>query len=180
MTLMVLYSSGVEGGLVPGTVTLERALFPDRVWPLEYPVLPCGQSGKNLGFHGFRAGKAEVGLHSGERVRREARPLLQKQPDLVIPIDVVERESDEPKLLRLLGIDRLSYFRPCPFQICRIGKKPALQPRKPIRHRVGAKIDVVERQRCMRAVVALARRSEEHTSELQSQFHLVCRLLLEK
>src|SRR5689334_23531232 len=27
---------------------------------------------------------------------------------------------------------------------------------------------------------ALASRSEEHTSELQSQFHLVCRLLLEK
>src|SRR5689334_23998155 len=26
----------------------------------------------------------------------------------------------------------------------------------------------------------LDRRSEEHTSELQSQFHLVCRLLLEK
>src|SRR5438309_12110338 len=26
----------------------------------------------------------------------------------------------------------------------------------------------------------LAERSEEHTSELQSQFHLVCRLLLEK
>src|SRR5689334_24076571 len=30
------------------------------------------------------------------------------------------------------------------------------------------------------AVVATANRSEEHTSELQSQFHLVCRLLLEK
>src|SRR5689334_24722163 len=28
--------------------------------------------------------------------------------------------------------------------------------------------------------VANAPRSEEHTSELQSQFHLVCRLLLEK
>src|SRR5689334_24364757 len=28
--------------------------------------------------------------------------------------------------------------------------------------------------------VASAVRSEEHTSELQSQFHLVCRLLLEK
>src|SRR6202034_2498816 len=26
----------------------------------------------------------------------------------------------------------------------------------------------------------MAKRSEEHTSELQSQFHLVCRLLLEK
>src|SRR5689334_24686527 len=28
--------------------------------------------------------------------------------------------------------------------------------------------------------VSIAKRSEEHTSELQSQFHLVCRLLLEK
>src|SRR6266481_9520204 len=34
----------------------------------------------------------------------------------------------------------------------------------------------VERQRRRR----LCPRSEEHTSELQSQFHLVCRLLLEK
>src|SRR5438309_8399577 len=29
-------------------------------------------------------------------------------------------------------------------------------------------------------ILAGRRRSEEHTSELQSQFHLVCRLLLEK
>src|SRR5689334_24349182 len=35
--------------------------------------------------------------------------------------------------------------------------------------------------RLHRAVdAARRRRSEEHTSELQSQFHLVCRLLLEK
>src|SRR5438309_9446975 len=38
--------------------------------------------------------------------------------------------------------------------------------------------------RCGRGTRAYARaprrRSEEHTSELQSQFHLVCRLLLEK
>src|SRR5438309_6078949 len=36
---------------------------------------------------------------------------------------------------------------------------------------------------CPRAIAAAVRyfrRSEEHTSELQSQFHLVCRLLLEK
>src|SRR5438309_10714003 len=31
-----------------------------------------------------------------------------------------------------------------------------------------------------KAVTAALYRSEEHTSELQSQFHLVCRLLLEK
>src|SRR5689334_24628100 len=31
-----------------------------------------------------------------------------------------------------------------------------------------------------RMVAGIRTRSEEHTSELQSQFHLVCRLLLEK
>src|SRR5689334_24811446 len=30
------------------------------------------------------------------------------------------------------------------------------------------------------SLISSAQRSEEHTSELQSQFHLVCRLLLEK
>src|SRR5689334_24202740 len=34
--------------------------------------------------------------------------------------------------------------------------------------------------RPVRPMFFLRRRSEEHTSELQSQFHLVCRLLLEK
>src|SRR5689334_23790874 len=33
---------------------------------------------------------------------------------------------------------------------------------------------------CIASAPALRSRSEEHTSELQSQFHLVCRLLLEK
>src|SRR5258708_19116792 len=36
------------------------------------------------------------------------------------------------------------------------------------------------RQSTRRARAALAERSEEHTSELQSPDHLVCRLLLEK
>src|SRR5689334_24679626 len=35
-------------------------------------------------------------------------------------------------------------------------------------------------ERCDAAGRAHSTRSEEHTSELQSQFHLVCRLLLEK
>src|SRR5439155_24222149 len=34
--------------------------------------------------------------------------------------------------------------------------------------------------RSVTEIAALARRSEEHTSELQSRGHLVCRLLLEK
>src|SRR5438309_7475818 len=39
-------------------------------------------------------------------------------------------------------------------------------------------VDVASHARC--GIAPLEVRSEEHTSELQSQFHLVCRLLLEK
>src|SRR5689334_23483468 len=46
------------------------------------------------------------------------------------------------------------------------------------------RFDVGNFQECERAVQRITEqvgpRSEEHTSELQSQFHLVCRLLLEK
>src|SRR2546429_4349383 len=51
----------------------------------------------------------------------------------------------------------------------------AFRPRRPLRHQVRrvSRRDVAERRQ------ALAR-SEEHTSELQSRLHLVCRLLLEK
>src|SRR5438309_5204725 len=40
--------------------------------------------------------------------------------------------------------------------------------------------DGIQRQPARALKVRARRRSEEHTSELQSQFHLVCRLLLEK
>src|SRR5689334_24682875 len=49
----------------------------------------------------------------------------------------------------------------------RLGGEPSTPPRDPR----GRRDDVFN---------AGAVRSEEHTSELQSQFHLVCRLLLEK
>src|SRR5258707_8803343 len=42
----------------------------------------------------------------------------------------------------------------------------------------GASID--ERRSPVRRLQSIARRSEEHTSELQSRQYLVCRLLLEK
>src|SRR5438309_3973966 len=40
--------------------------------------------------------------------------------------------------------------------------------------------DDQSRERLLDVLRDQAARSEEHTSELQSQFHLVCRLLLEK
>src|SRR5438309_6301094 len=39
---------------------------------------------------------------------------------------------------------------------------------------------IAKRPRGGVSITERSRRSEEHTSELQSQFHLVCRLLLEK
>src|SRR5689334_25174279 len=46
--------------------------------------------------------------------------------------------------------------------------------------RVGAEIDARHDGHARRLEQEAGDRSEEHTSELQSQFHLVCRLLLEK
>src|SRR5438309_6437307 len=45
-----------------------------------------------------------------------------------------------------------------------------------------ASVDAILRAMCpdLPTPLTTTRRSEEHTSELQSQFHLVCRLLLEK
>src|SRR5689334_24243595 len=44
----------------------------------------------------------------------------------------------------------------------------------------GAQLRLLSRVRRQEGATQAALRSEEHTSELQSQFHLVCRLLLEK
>src|SRR5689334_24783603 len=46
-------------------------------------------------------------------------------------------------------------------------------------HEAVLRVDLREELVDGRVDDALAARSEEHTSELQSQFHLVCRLLLE-
>src|SRR5689334_24237872 len=46
--------------------------------------------------------------------------------------------------------------------------------------RAGCRLDRLRLDRPRRIVELIGDRSEEHTSELQSQFHLVCRLLLEK
>src|SRR3712207_7489617 len=62
------------------------------------------------------------------------------------------------------------------------GRGGAWGNRKPERPRRagGAPSAVRGRRRSRRRKVAIPRRSEEHTSELQSRQYLVCRLLLEK
>src|SRR2546429_3734660 len=55
----------------------------------------------------------------------------------------------------------------------------AREPRGPLLGRLGARVGR-EPERWIEGEVPLLVRSEEHTSELQSRLHLVCRLLLEK
>src|SRR2546422_1805193 len=68
-----------------------------------------------------------------------------------------------------------------PHSACEVGldEREAVRKRKgELRDRVRAGLcDVVSGDRCG---IEIPHRSEEHTSELQSRLHLVCRLLLEK
>src|SRR5689334_24228388 len=56
----------------------------------------------------------------------------------------------------------------------------SLVPKDPIDDDLGLRRPEPRRSTAAERDHALSLRSEEHTSELQSQFHLVCRLLLEK
>ena len=130
-------------------------MLADRVGALEDPVLPRGQAREDFRFHGFGSDETQVGFHAGQAVRREAGALLEEHPDLVIPVDIVERESNEAELLGLACIERLADLFLRTVEIRRIGLKARLQPRQPVAHRVRAEIHRREFDRRRRAVVAL-------------------------
>src|SRR5262249_31410542 len=74
--------------------------------PREDPVLPRRQPRENLGLASLRPGEPQAGLHAGERIRTHRDALFDRDPDLVIPVEVVGREGHETEAHRLLGIQR--------------------------------------------------------------------------
>src|SRR5882724_1092539 len=94
----------IEFGLRSSTVNLQGALLADRVRALEDPVLPRGEAAEDARQHRLRAGEAQARFHGGKRVGREAGALLDGEPDLLVPVDVVGRRGDEAELERLLGV----------------------------------------------------------------------------
>src|SRR2546430_11246799 len=80
------------------------------------------------------------------------------------------REAPEPRVLERLALDR---------ELCEPLPDPRMLPRRsPVERDSPGEL---HQPRDLRRVTpATGGRSEEHTSELQSQSNLVCRLLLEK
>src|SRR5581483_1519804 len=119
-------------------VELERALLADGVRPLEDPVLPGGQTPENLGLHGLRAGKAQVRLHAGHGVRREACALLEQDAQLVVPVEILVSHGDEAELGGLLAFDRLADLAVERVEGFRLAEEARLQPRQAVAHRIEA------------------------------------------
>src|SRR4030088_2146078 len=103
-----LHSRHIELPLLAGAVAPQRAVLADRVGALKNPVLPRRQAREDFRFHGLRSNEAQIGFHAGQAVGREAGALLEKHPDLVVPVDIVEREGDEAERFGLLRIERLA------------------------------------------------------------------------
>src|SRR5260370_4704168 len=102
------HSRRIEGRLLAAAVAFERARLADRIGPLENPVLPGGQTREYFRFHGLRPGETQIGFQSGQSVGGKTRPFLPQHADLVLPIDVIERGSDETQMLRRPGIDHVA------------------------------------------------------------------------
>src|SRR5215472_17759920 len=132
-------SRHIEFRLLAAAVAPQRALLADRVRTLENPVLPRGQAGEDLRFHGLRTDEAKVRFHAGEAVGRERGALLEEHADLVVPVDIVEREGDKAELLGLFRIERRADPVTGAIEIGSVGLEARLKPRQAVAHRIGPK-----------------------------------------
>src|SRR5690606_24033715 len=97
----------VEARLAARAEEFEGALFADGVGAVENPVLPGGEPAEDARLHRLRPGEAQIGLHPGARVGREAAPLLEREADLVVPVELVGSEGDEAEIERARGVEML-------------------------------------------------------------------------
>src|SRR5438309_3683073 len=125
---------------------------------------------------GFLTTVSAVGLNLAiEAIPAVAQPASErpKEGDLLVSIESESTNALEPKDIPLGGPPLLAWPIDAADKTVRKDSRlnKILLLRLDPSTLVGATKDRADQRR---------RRSEEHTSELQSQFHLVCRLLLEK
>src|SRR3984957_15016239 len=147
----------IELRLLAGAVAAQRTLLADRIGTLEDPVLPGGETGENLGFHGLGSDEAQIRFHAGETIGREAGALLEEHPDFVVLVDVIERKGHEPERLGFLGVERFADPFACAMEIGRLRLEARFKPRQSMAHRIGGEIQRGKFDRGAGAVVALAR-----------------------
>src|SRR6266498_4226946 len=93
----------VESRLVAGAEYLQRAGLAHGIRAAENPVLPRGKAAEDARFHRLDDAEAQVRFHAGQRVGRQAGALLERDPDLLGPVELVGGGGDEAELERLAG-----------------------------------------------------------------------------
>src|SRR2546430_3247945 len=79
----------IERRLLSFSIDLQSALLAHRVGTLEDPVLPRGEPPEDARLHRLAPAEAQVRFQAGERVGRHRGALLDRDADLVGPVDVV-------------------------------------------------------------------------------------------
>src|SRR5258706_6785257 len=143
----VLDAIPVEGGLLALAVDLERALVAHGIRAAEDPVLPRGEAPEDARLHRLRAAEAQVGLEAAQRVGRHRRPLLERDADLVVPVDIVRRRGDKPRGGGGRRVERLPDRGTRFLELRGIAVEEARQPRAAVHHRIRAEIHLPERDR---------------------------------
>src|SRR6516225_1545001 len=136
----------VEARLLAGAVDLERALLADRVRALEDPVLPRRQPTEDARRQVLARAEAQVRFQAGERIGRHRGALLDRDADLVVPVDVVGRGGDEAERERSIGVERAADRGARRSERSRLAVKATLESRLVVDEREGAEIELVELQ----------------------------------
>src|SRR5690606_39712743 len=87
---------------------LRCALVADGIRAVECPVRPGRGAPEDARLPRLVACETQVRLEPRQRIGRHRRTLLDRDAQLVGPVDVVERGGDEAELLGALGVEQLA------------------------------------------------------------------------
>src|SRR5438270_10753174 len=136
---VTLYAFPVEAGPDAAAVALQRAMLADRVGPRKDPILPDRKPAKDLGRDGLGAGEAQIRFHAAERIGREAHAFFDREPDLVLPVELVRGEGHQTEIERRGRIERRADMpvEPCNSYLI---IKACLQSTSAVHHREMAEV----------------------------------------
>ncbi len=92
--------SQLKRGLLPVPKTFSAPASPTAFGRMKIQFCQAESRPKIARLHRLGAAEAQVRLHAGQRVGRQARALLERDADLVVPVEVVGRDGDEAELER--------------------------------------------------------------------------------